>query len=250
MDKTQRERYSRQIALPQIGEAGQQKLLDARALIIGMGGLGSPAALYLAVAGVGHLVISDFDRVESSNLQRQIAHGVDDVGELKALSAKKNIRRLSPSTSVTALDWQLEEDELLEQVRQADVVLDCSDNYPTRLLVNRCCVQTVTPLVSAAAIRMEGQIATYLPAEPDSPCYQCLYGPDYEQAETCAAEGVVAPLVGVLGSLQAMQAILVLTGLTAQLVGKLLLFDAAGMDWRAVKVRRDPGCSVCAERSE
>ena len=137
---------------------------------------------------------------------------------------------------------------MLEQIGLADVVLDCSDNFPTRLLVNRCCVHTATPLVSGAAIRMEGQIATYLPAEPASPCYQCLYGPDYEQADTCAAEGVVAPLVGVLGSLQAMQAVLVLTGSTKDLLGKLLLFDAASMDWRTLNVSRDPGCSVCGGR--
>lgn len=245
MNKKQRERYSRQICLPQVGESGQQKMLDSRILIIGMGGLGSPAAMYLAAAGAGHLVISDFDRVEISNLQRQIIHGVEAIGELKAHSAKQTLASINPEMQITALDWQLDETELLDQVNLADVVLDCSDNYPTRMAVNRACVSTKTALVSGAVIRMEGQIATYLPAHPESPCYQCLYGADFEQAETCAAEGVIAPLVGVIGSLQAMQALLVLLGLTEDLVGKLLLVDGLHMQLRTLKVPRDRECAAC-----
>lgn len=245
MDNNQRERYSRQISLPQVGEAGQQAILDARILIIGVGGLGSPAAMYLAAAGAGHLVISDFDRVETSNLQRQIIHGVEDIGELKAHSASRTLASINPDMQITVLDWQLDETELLDQISQADVVLDCSDNYPTRLAVNKVCVNTRTPLVSGAVIRMEGQVATYLPDHVDSPCYQCLYGPEFEQAETCAAEGVIAPLVGVIGSLQAMQAVLVLLDLTEGLVGKLLLVDGLHMEQRTIKIPRDPGCAVC-----
>ncbi len=246
MNKDQQARYSRQICLPQVGEAGQQKILDARILIIGMGGLGSPAAMYLAAAGAGHLVISDFDRVEISNLQRQIIHGSQDIGELKAHSAKQTLASINPDSQITTLDWQLGETELLGQIKLADVVLDCSDNYPTRLSVNKACFTTMTPLVSGAVIRMEGQVATYLPAHPDSPCYQCLYGPEYAQAETCDAEGVFAPLVGVIGSLQATQALLVILGLTDDLVGKLLLVDGLHMDQRTLKVRKDPGCAVCS----
>lgn len=245
MNKFQQERYSRQICLPQVGEKGQQKILDSRVLIVGMGGLGSPAAMYLAAAGAGHLVISDYDRVESSNLQRQIVHGVNDIGELKAHSAQQTLVSINPDMQVTALDWQLDETELLAQIKQSDVVLDCSDNYPTRMAVNKASVATLTPLVSGAVIRMEGQVATYLPAHPDSPCYQCLYGPDYQQAETCAAEGVIAPLVGVIGSLQAMQALLVLLGLTDDLVGKLLLVDGLHMEHRTLRVRKDPACKGC-----
>lgn len=246
MNNSQRERYSRQISLPQIGEAGQQAIIDSRVLIIGMGGLGSPAAMYLAAAGTGHLVICDYDRVELSNLQRQPVHTVDDIGELKAHSAKQTLESLNADMRVTAIDWELDDAEMREQVGLADVVLDCSDNYPTRLLINRACVEQQTPLVSGAVIRMEGQIATYLPGVADSPCYQCLYGPEYEEAESCAAEGVIAPLVGVVGSLQAMQAMLVLLGLADHLAGKLLLVDALQMDCRTVRVRRDPGCAVCA----
>jgi adenylyltransferase/sulfurtransferase len=246
MNKKQRGRYSRQICLPQVEEAGQQKILDARILIIGMGGLGSPAAMYLAAAGVGHIVISDYDRVEISNLQRQIVHGIEDVGELKANSAKQTLLSINPDMQVTALDWQLDEAELLEQINLADVVLDCSDNYPTRMAVNKASIATLTPLVSGAVIRMEGQVVTYLPAQSDSPCYQCLYGPDFEQAETCDAEGVIAPLVGVIGSLQAMQALLVVLGLTDGLIGKLILVDGLNMEHRTLKVRKDPACKACS----
>jgi adenylyltransferase/sulfurtransferase len=172
-------------------------------------------------------------------------HGVNDIGELKAHSAQQTLASINPDMQVTALDWQLDEAELLAQIKQSDVVLDCSDNYPTRMAVNKASVATLTPLVSGAVIRMEGQVATYFPAHPDSPCYQCLYGPDYEQAETCAAEGVIAPLVGVIGSLQAMQALLVLLGLTDDLVGKLLIVDGLHMEHRALRVRKDPACKGC-----
>jgi adenylyltransferase/sulfurtransferase len=247
MTPDQLQRYSRQIRVARIGEHGQQRLLAARVLIIGMGGLGSPAAMYLAAAGIGELVVSDFDRVEDSNLQRQIIHRADDIGELKAHSAQRTLAGINPQCRVTALDWQLDDAELAAQVGAADVVLDCCDNFATRFAVNRACVAAGTPLVSGAAIRMEGQIASFLP-EAASPCYECIYPGGLEHEETCAMEGVLAPLVGVMGSLQALQAILILTGQTDAVRGKLLLFDAAAMSWRAVKVPPAPGCPTCGAR--
>ncbi len=238
-------RYSRQVRLPQVGPAGQETLLASRALIVGMGGLGSPAAMYLAAAGVGQLVISDYDRVEPSNLQRQIAHRTEDVGEPKALSAQATLHALNPDVKVTALDWQLEEAELEEQVRASDVVLDCSDNFPTRFALNETCVRTGTALVSGAAIRLEGQLSTFLPARPESPCYRCLYADGDEMAETCAQEGILAPVVGVIGTLQALEGIKVLLGMGDTLCGRLLLFDAMALEWRTIRLRKNPNCPVC-----
>ena len=248
MNQDQLQLYSRQIKLPQVGVDGQERLLASTALIIGMGGLGSPAALYLASAGVGHLVISDYDRVELSNLQRQIIHRHADIGELKAHSASKNLHSVNPDLKITAIDWELDEDELLARIAQADVVLDCSDNFPTRYAVNRACMAKGVPLVSGAAIRMEGQLASYLPAHETSPCYQCLYQLEQDHAPTCSEEGVVSPLVGIIGSMQAMHAMLILLGQTRSLLGKLHLFDAQHMEWRSASVSRDPACPVCKVR--
>jgi len=245
MNKKQQSRYARQIRLSQIGEEGQQKLLDATVLIIGMGGLGSPAAMYLAAAGIGRIIISDFDQVEDSNLQRQIIHRTQDIGELKALSAKATMAEINPDCEVEALDWQLDESELEHYAVKADLVLDCSDNFPTRFMINRVCVKTATPLVSGAAIRMEGQIASYLP-NTGGPCYQCLYKEAFENTETCAMEGVLSPVVGVIGTLQALQAILILLGEADQVMGKLMLFDGLAMEWQTVKVPKDPSCVVCS----
>jgi len=239
----QQRRYSRQIRVAGIGEAGQQRLLAARVLIVGMGGLGSPAALYLAAAGVGTLVVSDFDRVEDSNLQRQIIHRQADIGEHKAHSAKRALEALNPACQIISKDWQLDDAELAEEIHRADLVLDCSDNFATRFALNRACVAGRTPLVSGAAIRREGQIITFIPGQ--GPCYQCLYPVGLEQEESCALEGVLAPVVGVMGSMQALQAVQVLTGQGAGLVGRLLLFDAAAMEWRALRVPQDPACAVC-----
>lgn len=239
----QRRRYSRQIRVPGFGEAGQQRLLESRALIVGMGGLGSPAALYLAAAGVGTLIVNDFDRVEESNLQRQIIHRQTDIGEHKTSSAKRVLESLNPACHIIAKDWQMDDPELAEEVRLADVVLDCSDNFATRFALNRACVAGCTPLVSGAAIRREGQIATFIPGQ--GPCYQCLYPPGLEHEESCALEGILAPLVGVIGSMQALQAVQVLTGQGVQLAGRLLLFDAATMEWRLLRVPQDPACAVC-----
>lgn len=238
--------YSRQVRLHQVGRKGQQRLLASSALVVGMGGLGSPAAMYLAAAGVGHLVISDFDRVEPSNLQRQIVHRTADVGEPKAFSAQATLKALNPDVRVTALDWQLDEGELEEQVGAADVVLDCSDNFPTRFALNEACVRTGTPLVSGAAIRLEGQISTFMPAREDSPCYRCLYADGGEMAETCSQEGILAPVVGVIGTLQAVEAIKVLLDIGDTLCGRLLLFDAMELEWRTIRLRKNPNCPVCS----
>lgn len=247
MNKEQLQRYSRQIRVAQIGEEGQSKLLQARILVIGMGGLGSPVAMYLAAAGVGEIIISDFDRVEPSNLQRQIVHRSGDVGELKAYSAKRTIATINPECRVTAIDWQLEDAELHEHTTAADVVLDCSDNFATRFAINRVCVEAKTPLVSGAAIRMEGQVATFLP-ESSSPCYECIYPGGLAHEEACAIEGVLAPLVGVIGSMQALQAVMALTGQLDAIRSRLLLFDAAAMEWRGVRVPPAPGCPTCGKR--
>ncbi len=244
MDARQIDRYSRQIRLPQIGEKGQQKILDSRVLIIGMGGLGSPAAMYLAAAGIGKLVVSDYDIVEVSNLQRQIIHANDWIGENKVDSAKAGIEALNPDCEVEAINFQLDEEELKSVIQRVDIVLDCSDNFPTRFEVNRYCVETETPLVSGAAIRLEGQIMNYQP-NVEGPCYQCLYTQVYENAETCEMEGVLGPVVGVIGTMQALQTLLILTGQGEPLIGKLLLLDAASMEWQGVKLPRNPACPVC-----
>ncbi len=245
MNNKEKSRYARQIRLNKIGEAGQQKLLDSTVLIIGMGGLGSPAAMYSAAAGIGRLIVSDFDQVEVSNLQRQIIHRTQDIGELKAFSAKRTIAELNPDCVVEALDWQLDDGELESYVQQADIVLDCTDNFPTRFAINRACVKQMTPLVSGAAIRMEGQITSYIPGS-GGPCYQCLYKPDFESTETCAMEGVLSPVVGVIGTMQALQAILILIGEEENVNGKLLLFDALSMEWQKVTIPKNPNCAVCA----
>jgi molybdopterin/thiamine biosynthesis adenylyltransferase len=240
-------RYSRQVKLPQIGEQGQQRIRDSHVLIIGMGGLGSPAALYLAGAGVGTLTLSDFDVVEVSNLQRQIIHRSDSAGMLKTTSAARSIHDLNPDCTVRTIDHEMDEDELKEAIGKADIVLDCSDNFPTRFSVNRLCVQLDTPLVSAAAIRLEGQIMSFIPGA-HGPCYQCLYSDEYQDAQTCAMEGVLGPVVGVMGVMQALQALLILTDHGEALTGKLLLFDAMNMTWQQVKLPANPGCPVCGEK--
>jgi len=244
MNDEQLLRYSRQILLPEIGAEGQLKLAQSRALIIGVGGLGSPAAMYLAAAGIGALVLSDPDQVELSNLQRQIIHRADDIGELKAHSAQRTLAGINPQCRVTALDWQLDDAELAAQVGAADVVLDCCDNFATRFAVNRACVAAGTPLVSGAAIRMEGQIASFLP-EAASPCYECIYPGGLEHEETCAMEGVLAPLVGVLGSLQAMEALTLLSGFGEPMRGALLVADLRTVEIRKLSLPRRRDCPNC-----
>ena len=245
MEDNQLLRYSRQILLPQIDIAGQQKLLNARVLIIGLGGLGSPAALYLCAAGIGQLVLNDFDTVDLSNLQRQVLHNSAAVGRSKVESAQNQLHALNPDTQIIALNRRLEAEELLEQVELADIVLDCSDNFTTRFAVNTACVKTATPLVSGAVIRFEGQLALFTPGINESPCYNCLYSKNGEQEESCARNGIVAPLPGIIGSMQALETIKWLLGIGRSPVGKLLIFDALNSEWHSLTLRRDPACPCC-----
>jgi molybdopterin-synthase adenylyltransferase len=246
MTPAQQQRYARHIRLPQIGEAGQQAILDASVLIVGIGGLGSPAAMYLAAAGIGKLVLSDYDIVETSNLQRQIIHRQAAVGENKVDSARQTLQALNPDCVVEVIGYQLEDDELKRVIDSVDIVLDCSDNYPTRFAVNRCCVETATALVSGAAIRLEGQIMNYQPAA-DSACYQCLYTEAYGAEESCELEGILGPVVGVIGTMQALQTLLLLAGQGEEIVNRLLLFDALSMHWQGVKLPKNPRCPACGK---
>ncbi len=231
--------------LPQIDVGGQERLLDSRVLIIGLGGLGSPVAMYLAAAGVGHLVLVDFDKVDLSNLQRQIIHGTNRIGQAKVDSARRTLHELNDDVRVDCIEHRLEAAELREEVSRAGLVIDASDNFETRFAINAACVQTRTPLVSGAAIRMEGQVAVFS-GQPGGPCYQCLYPPDGQVDETCSANGVLAPMVGIVGSIQANEAIKVLVGTGTSLAGRLLMIDALHMQWRDLRLKADPQCSVCS----
>lgn len=244
MNDDQLLRYSRQLLLPQVDFAGQAHLLASRALIIGLGGLGSPAAMYLAAAGVGQLLLVDFDAVELSNLQRQIAHTTLDIGRNKADSAADTVHALNPDVQVETITGRLEGAALAAQVARADVVLDCSDNFATRFALNAACVTAATPLVSGAAIRMEGQVAVFANTG-SGPCYRCLYRDEEELAQTCSQTGVLAPVVGIIGAIQALEALKVLLRIGTTLDGHLLLFDALHMDWRTLTLHRDPACPVC-----
>ena len=240
-------RYSRQILLPEFDIDGQERLREAHALIIGLGGLGSAVAMYLAAAGVGMLTLVDFDTVDLSNLQRQIIHRTTAIGQAKVESARDTLLALNPLISVATIQKSLDEAELLEQIQQADVVVDACDNLPTRLAINAACVQSGKPLVSGAAIRWEGQVLVWRP-DGEGGCYRCLYRDAVMNPETCAQTGILAPVVGVIGSLQAVEAIKVLTGIGETLTGRLLLLDAKRMEWRIMKIRRWPACPVCGEQ--
>jgi molybdopterin-synthase adenylyltransferase len=245
MNDEQLLRYSRQIMLPQIGIEGQQRLARSRVLIVGLGGLGSPAALYLAASGVGHLVVTDDDRVELSNLQRQILHTTADLGQAKTESARRALAAINPDVRVTTIPERLDAAGLLAQARLADAVVDGSDNFTTRFAVNRACVAARTPLISGAVIRLEGQVAVFRADRPDSPCYHCLYQEGEELAETCSETGVLAPLPGIIGSIQAVETLKVLLDLGEPLAGRLLLLDASNMEWRSLQLNKDPSCPVC-----
>jgi len=249
MNDSQLLRYSRHILLDQIGIAGQEKLLAAHALIIGAGGLGSPVALYLAAAGIGHITLADDDVVELTNLQRQIAHDTASLGVNKAQSAAQRMRSMNPEIEVNAVNQRLQGDDLDAAVAQADVVLDCSDNFPTRHAVNRACVRHKKPLVSGAAVRFDGQIAVFDLRDESAPCYACLFPEHAHDAEMrCAEFGVFAPLVGVVGSIQAVEALKILIGTGESLSGRLLLHEALSGDWRTLRLKKDPGCEVCGQR--
>lgn len=245
VDDQQLLRYSRQILLPQIDIAGQQRLLDSRVLIVGLGGLGAPVALYLAAAGVGTLVLADHDQVDLTNLQRQIIHQNADIGRAKVDSAGDRLQALNPQVNIRRIQQALADTALQEAVADVDLVLDCSDNFTTRQAVNAACVSLKKPLVSGAAIRLEGQLSVFDPRQPDSPCYQCLYGNGGEEALSCSEAGVIGPLVGLVGSLQALEALKLLAGFGEPLVGRLLLIDALSSHFREMRIRRDPACACC-----
>lgn len=249
MNDEQLLRYSRQIMVPGLDLEGQEKLLQSRVLIVGLGGLGSPSSLYLAAAGVGHLWLADFDTVDLTNLQRQIAHDTAAVGQAKTASAAQRIHALNPETEVTCIDEKLSAETLAEWVRQVDVVVDGCDNFATRFAVNAACVDARKPLVSGAVIGMDGQIAVFRP-DLDGPCYRCIYADTGEEAQSCSETGVLGPLTGVIGSLQAVETVKVLTGLGTPLNSRLLVVDALTQTWRRLNLRRDPNCPVCAEPLE
>ncbi len=231
--------------LPQIDIEGQQKINDSTILIIGMGGLGSPTALYLAAAGVGHIVIADFDQVELSNLQRQIIHNTSDIGDDKVNSAKTKLLELNPNITVTIVNEIMHSDNLASLIKNVDIVLDGTDNFESRFEINKACVECHKPLISAAVIRFEGQISVFKGYEVDQPCYQCLYSEQGNGRESCVENGVLAPVAGLVGTIHALQAIKVLLGLGEQLCGELLLIDGLGLSFRKVKIVKDSECPIC-----
>lgn len=245
MNDEQLLRYSRQIMLAQIDLDGQEKLQQAKVLIMGLGGLGSPVSMYLASAGVGKLVLCDPDTVDLTNLQRQIVHDSEKVGELKVSSAAETLKRLNPDISVEIIPHKLDETALKRHLQQVDLVLDCTDNLESRLLINRVAVITQKPLVSAAAIRWEGQISVFQPWLGENPCYQCFYSKIGSLAQTCSENGVVGPLLGILGSMQALETIKLIVGKGSTLTGRVQLFDGLAMEWMSFQLPRDVNCAVC-----
>ena len=245
MNDTQLLRYSRQIMLPQCDIEGQQKLLAAKVLIVGAGGLGSPAAMYLAASGIGNITIYDNDVVDLSNLQRQIAHHTPDIGIDKVISTQQTLNKLNPDVKVIAVKQKLLGETLALAVEKADVVLDCSDNFSTRFAINKACVKYQTALVSGAAIRFEGQVSVFTPGQNNSPCYNCLYNSDGEELQNCATNGVIAPITGIIGSIQALETIKLILGTGELLTGRLLLLDGLTMEWRTMKLRKNPACQTC-----
>ncbi len=248
MNDEQLLRYSRHILLPEIGIEGQEKFLASTALIIGAGGLGSPVAMYLAAAGVGTIALADGDAVDLTNLQRQILHTTGSIGKPKAASGREALAKINPEVKVAPLQRRLEGEELDRLVAGASVVLDCSDNFATRHAVNRACVRHRRPLVSGAAVRFDGQVSVFDLRDDLSPCYQCLFPENAELEEMrCAVMGIFAPLTGIIGAVQAAEALKLLAGTGDTLKGRLLILDALAMQWRTVKLAKDPSCAVCAK---
>jgi adenylyltransferase/sulfurtransferase len=245
MNDEQLLRYNRQIMLPQIGVEGQQKLANAHVVIIGIGGLGSPAAIYLTAAGVGTLTLVDFDRVELTNLQRQIVHRNADLDMLKVESARQNLLAINPGILINTIQTRPDQQTLNQLAENADVVVDASDNYATRFAVNLACTGQRTPLVSGAAIRFEGQISVFDKRLDTSPCYNCLYPASGDEEETCTDNGILAPVVGIIGSMQAVETIKIICGIGEPLLGRLLILDALTMHWRSMQFKRDAACPVC-----
>ena len=247
LSNDQLSRYSRHILLPEIDLEGQTRLSKSHALIIGAGGLGSPAALYLASSGISNITIFDDDKVDLGNLQRQIAFRNNDIGAPKATQLRNTLLALNPEITVSAIDTRAHGEALLHAVKAADVVLDASDNFETRFAINRACYTSKTPLINGAAIRLQGQATTFDSRDPDSPCYACLYKEaEAEAMETCRDRGVFAPLTGIIGSIQAAEALKVLLKIGQPLIGRLLLIDAASMAPRIVKLPKDPSCPICS----
>lgn len=246
MNDQQLLRYSRHILLDEIGIEGQEKILAAHALVIGAGGLGSPAALYLASAGIGTLTLVDNDEVDLTNLQRQILHTTDGIGQPKVESGRQALQKINPEVRVTAIAERVAGERLDELVRHASVVLDCSDNFATRHAINRSCVANRVPLVSGAAIRFDGQISVFDPRGGDMPCYACLFPPDqpFEEVQ-CSTMGVFAPLVGIIGAMQAAEALKLIAGIGEPLAGRLLMLDARSMEWSSIGIARNDHCLVC-----
>ena len=248
MDDQQRLRYSRHLLLNEFGEEAQERLLAAHALVVGAGGLGSAALLYLAASGMGRITVCDGDRVELTNLQRQVVHRQDSIGQPKAASAARTLRAINPEIRIEPLEERAGPDRLAALVRTADVVLDCSDNFATRHALNRACVAARKPLVSGAGIRFDGQIAVFDLRVQDAACYNCLFAEDTDAEDVrCAVMGVFAPLVGVVGTMQAMEAIKLVAGVGETLAGRLMLFDALASRWHEVRLARDPQCRVCGK---
>ncbi len=238
-------RYSRQIMLPDVDIAGQERLAEAHVLIVGVGGLGSPAALYLAAAGLGELTLIDDDEVDLSNLQRQIAHSTSDIGTNKAVSAATSLTGINPNVTVHTIDHRLNREAFEARLHAVDLVLDCTDNFEARYLINDTCWRAGVPVVSGAAIRWEGQVAVFDPRIENAPCYRCLYAEGDSEALSCSENGVIAPLVGIIGTCQVLEALKLLLGTGETLVGRVLYLDGKYMEWRSLKLNRRPDCPVC-----
>ena len=242
-------RYSRQILLPNFDIDGQARLKSSHVLVVGAGGLGCPVALYLGAAGVGQLTLADDDQIELANLQRQIAFGQSELGQPKAVQLAERVRQINPEITVHAIQARLGENELQQQVDAASLVVDCTDNFATRFALNRACVAAQVPLVSGAAIRGEGQLSVFDSRVLSSPCYHCLYPEQGNEDLSCSEAGVIGPLVGMIGASQAMEAIKMITDIGRPLIGRLLILDAWQMEWREMKLAKDPGCPVCSDTS-
>ena len=245
MEDEQLLRYSRQILLPEVDIEGQERINQARVLLVGVGGLGSPIAMYLAAAGVGHITLVDHDKVELSNLQRQIVHATDDIESLKVDSAKDKLTRLNPEVEVETIAHRLSDEDFDRILPTTDVVIDATDNFESRFHINRQCVRHKTTLVSGAAIRFEGQVTVFHAGREESPCYRCLYTNESAVAETCSQTGVIAPLLGIIGSVQALETLKVIAKIGEDLQGRLLLLDAVAMEWQTMRFRRNPKCPEC-----
>lgn len=238
-------RYSRHIFLPEMDMEGQQRLIDSRVLIIGLGGLGSPVLQYLAASGIGELVLVDHDVVELSNVQRQICHGTEDVGKTKVQSAIEEVLRINPNILVEGFEHKADDDFLQQHLNNIDLVVDCSDNFEVRYLINDACLASKTPWVSGAAVAMQGQVICFDPRLADQPCYRCLYPAAVEEQVNCSTSGILAPVVGIIGALEALEAIKIITGIGKPIFGRLQTFDAAQGQWRSWGLNKDQACPSC-----